>query len=256
MHPGDLSAMGWFSCFAPVFSQYVARMSDDESVRPAAEPTPAEPTSLAKVAPVAEPSSAEPAPAAEPGPAEPAQPDASPAGASPAAEQAKAPGRAVTFLKDHAVTLVLAVLLVAAIVWGALGMTSAASWESRAASLSADLTGTEKTLADAKATIDDLETAKSRAESTATACIGAIDDADAMLEVSAKIDEKTVVYLEGLNDFIAAVNARDVAAVETISAEMDKLSVQLDDLSAEIEEHIENYGESAEGCHVDDAQGV
>jgi F0F1-type ATP synthase membrane subunit b/b' len=152
--------------------------------------------------------------------------------------------------------LVLAVLLVAAVVWGVLGTVSAGDWESRATSLSAELTSTEKSLADAEAAIDDLETARSRAEATATACVGAIDDADAMLDVSAKLDDKTVTYVAGLNDFIAAVNARDVAAVETIGAEMDKLTVQIEDLSAEIEKHIDAYGDSAEGCHVDDAQNV
>ena len=233
-------------------------MSDDESARPAAEPTPAEPTSPPEPAPVAEPEpdTTEPVTAADPGPAEPAQPEALPAGVSPPAEHATAPGRAATFLRAHAVTLVLALLLVAAIVWGALGMTSAASWESRAASLSGDLTSTEKTLADAEATIDDLETAKSRAESTATACIGAIDDADAMLEVAAKIDEKTVVYLQGLNDFIAALNAGDLAAAETVGTEIDKLSLQIEDLNKQIDGHIADYGDAAEGCHVDEAQDV
>ncbi|MCP2286253.1 hypothetical protein APR04_005189 [Promicromonospora umidemergens] len=152
--------------------------------------------------------------------------------------------------------LVLVVLLVSAVVWGALGTVSANDWESRATSLSSDLAGTEQSLADAEAAIDDLEIAKDRAESTATACVGAIDDADAMLEVSAKLDDKMLTYVEGLNNFLAAVNARDVAAVETVGAEMDKLTVQIEDLSAEIAGHIDDYGDSAEGCHIDDAQNV
>ena len=239
-------------------------MSDDESARPAAEPTPAEPASPPEPTPAAdpeparatEPSPAEPAPLAEPGPVEPPRPEVSPADVSPPTAQAGPPGKAVAFLKTHAVTLVLAVLLVAAIVWGALGVRSTASWESRAASLSADLTDAEESLADAKATIDDLETARSRAESTATACVGAIADADAMLEVSAKIDEKTVVYLDGLNDFMAALNAGDLAAAETIGGEIDKLSVQIETLSSQVQGHIDDYGDAAEGCHVDDAQDV
>lgn len=162
----------------------------------------------------------------------------------------------MAFVKANVAVIVLAVLLVGAIVWGALGTVSADDWESRATSLSVELASAEKSLADAKASIDDLETAKSRAESTATACIGAIGDADAMLEVSAKLGEKNITYVEGLNDFIAAVNAGDVAAVETIGTEMDKLTVQIQDLSVEIEEHIDAYGDSAEGCHVDDAQDV
>jgi Tfp pilus assembly protein PilX len=205
-------------------------MSDDESARPAAEPAPAEPTA------------SNPADLSPSGPTAPSEP--------------KAPGRVAAFLKAHAVTLVLAVLLVGAIVWGVLGAVSANDWESRATALSSDLASAEKTLADAEATIDDLETAKSRAESTATACVGAIDDADAMLEVSAKLGEKNVTYLEGLNDFMAAITARDIAAVETIGAEMDKLTVQIEDLSKDLEEHIDAYSDSAEGCHVDDAQDV
>lgn len=162
----------------------------------------------------------------------------------------------MAFVRANVAVVVLAVLLVGAIVWGALGTVSANDWESRATSLSAELTSAEKSLADAEATIDGLETARSRAESTATACIGAIGDADAMLEVSAKLGEKNVTYLEGLNDFMAAITARDIAAVETIGAEMDKLTVQIEDLSADLEEHIDAYADSAEGCHVDDAQDV
>lgn len=162
----------------------------------------------------------------------------------------------MAFLKNHAVTLVLVVLLIAAVVWGALGVVSTNDWQSRASALSSDLATAEQTLAEARATIDDLEIAKERAETTATACIGAIDDADAMLEVSAKIDDKTVVYLEGLNDFMAAVNAGNIAAAETIATEIDALSVQLEELNEQINGHIDDYEDSAEGCHVDDAQGV
>ena len=168
----------------------------------------------------------------------------------------KAPNKAVAFVRANVAVIVLAVLLVGAVVWGALGTVSADDWESRATSLSAELTSAEQSLADAEATIDGLETARSRAESTATACIGAIGDADAMLEVSAKLGEKNISYVEGLNDFMAAITARDIAAVETIGAEMDKLTVQIEDLSVEIGEHIDAYGDSAEGCHVDDAQDV
>ncbi|WP_285102618.1 hypothetical protein [Promicromonospora sp. MEB111] len=178
----------------------------------------------------------------------------------PGAPDAPAPGQAlggaVAFVKNHAVTLVLVVLLIAAVVWGALGVVSTNDWQSRAAALSADLAGAEETLAEARATIDDLEIAKERAETTATACIGAIDDADAMLEVSAKLDDKTVVYLEGLNDFMAAINAGDISAAETIGSEIDALSVQLEELGKQIEGHIDDYEDTAEGCHVDDAQGV
>ncbi|MFC8799899.1 hypothetical protein ACFT2C_19360 [Promicromonospora sp. NPDC057138] len=235
-------------------------MSDDESARPAAEATPAEPNSAEPASPpdpapaaaAAEPGPAEPGPA-EPGPAEITRPEASPAGAFPPAAP-REPAKAVAFLKAHAVTLVLAVLLVAAIIWGALGVSSANSWESRAASLSADLASAEESFADAQAAIDDLETAKSRAESTATACVGAIDDADAMLEVAAKIDEKTVVYLAGLNDFMAALNAGDLVAAETVGTEIDKLSVQIEDLNRQVQGHIDDYEDAAEGCHVDNAQ--
>jgi hypothetical protein len=233
-------------------------MSDDESARPAAAPTPAPEPDPTPAAPVDDGSAA--VPEAAPEVTEPVPAPESTAPAGPAAPDAPAPphepSKAVAFVKAHAVTLVLAVLLVAAIVWGALGVASASEWQSRAGALSADLTSTEQVLADAEATIDDLETAKSRAESTATSCIDAIKDADAMLEVSAKLDDKTVAYVDGLNDFIAAVNAGDIGAVETIGAEMDKLTVQIEDLSAEIDGHIEAYGDSAEGCHVDDAQDV
>ncbi|MCP2263131.1 hypothetical protein ACFQHV_21940 [Promicromonospora thailandica] len=164
------------------------------------------------------------------------------------------PGAALAFLKTHAVTLVLAVLLVAAIVWGALGLVSVNDWKARAAATASDLASVEQTLAEARATIDDLEIARDRAESTATACVGAIDDADAMLEVSAEIDEKTVVYLEGLTDLMSAVAAGDVAGAETIGAEVDALGVQLEDLSERIEGHIDDYEDTAKGCHVDDVQ--
>ncbi|MGI5189896.1 hypothetical protein ACQEVI_17285 [Promicromonospora sp. CA-289599] len=223
-------------------------MSDDERARPAAELNPTPEPDPAPAAPESDlPAGAEPAPAsaAEPKPvptSEPAPP--------------KALDKAVAFVRANVAVVVLAVLLVCAIVWGALGTVSADDWESRATSLSAKLTSAEESLADAEATIDGLETAKSRAESTAAACIGAIGDADAMLEVSAKLDEKSATYIDGLNDFMAAINARDVAAVETIGAEMDKLTEQIDDLSTQIEEHIDAYGDSAEGCHVDDAQDV
>lgn len=168
----------------------------------------------------------------------------------------RTPGRVVALLKEHAVTIVLAVLLVGAIVWGALGMVSTNTWESRASSLATDLAGAEDAIAEAEATIDELETAKDRAETTATACVGAIDDVDAMLEVAAEVDEKTEVYVDGLSDFMAALNSGDLAGAETIGAEVDKLSGQIDDLNEQIEEHIEDYGDSAEGCHVDDPQDV
>ena len=74
--------------------------------------------------------------------------------------------------------------------------------------------------------------------------------------VSAKLDDKTVVYLEGLNDFMAAINAGDISAAETIGSEIDALSVQLEELGKQIEGHIDDYEDTAEGCHVDDAQGV
>jgi prefoldin subunit 5 len=231
-------------------------MSDDESARPATAPSPT-PEPAPPAVPAADDSATavatEPAPTPAASSAETSPAEISPAMAPSAPRE---PSKVLAFVKTHAVTLVLVVLLVAAIVWGALGMTSANEWESRAGALSADLTSTEQVLADAKATIDDLETARSRAESTATACIGAIKDADAMLEVSAKLDDKTVAYVNGLNDFVAAVNARDIAAVETIGTEMDKLTAQIEDLSAEIDEHIDSYGDSADGCHVDDAQDV
>ncbi|MEU4388874.1 prefoldin domain-containing protein [Promicromonospora sp. NPDC023805] len=239
-------------------------MSDDERARPAAELNPTPEPDPAPAAPEGDlPAGAEPAPAPEPPPVSAPAPAPAPASElkpepAPTSEPAppKAPNKAVAFVRANVAVIVLAVLLVGAVVWGALGTVSAGDWESRATSLSAELTSAEKSLADAEATIDDLETAKSRAESTATACIGAIGDADAMLEVSAKLDDKTVTYMDGLNDFMAAINARDIAAVETIGAEMDKLTVQIDDLSKEIEKHIEAYGDSAEGCHVDDAQDV
>lgn len=231
-------------------------MSDDERALPAAELTPAPEPDPAPAAPVGAlpadtESVSEPAPAPEPEP----EPEPGPAPALlPAAP--KAPNKAVAFVKANVAVIVLAVLLVGAVVWGVLGTVSAGDWESRATSLSAKLTTTEKSLADAEAAVEDLRTAKSRAEATATACIGAIDDADTMLEVSEKLGDKNITYVEGLNDFLAAVDAGDVAAAETIGAEMDKLTVQIQDLSVEIEEHIEAYGDSAEGCHVDDAQDV
>jgi Tfp pilus assembly protein PilX len=251
-------------------------MSDDESARSAADPNPA--PELPATAPTGDPSvTTEPAPtngnptAAEPAPADaegptagdtavlPAPDSVEPAQSAatapaPAPAPANVPGKAAAFLKAHAVTLVLALLLVGAAVWGALGAVSANDWESRAASLSSDLESAEETIADAEATIDDLETAKSRAESTATACVDAIDDADAMLEVSEKLDDKTVTYLEGLNDFVTALSAGNVAAAESVGAEMDKLTAQIGDLSKQIEGHIEDYEDAADGCHVDDAQ--
>jgi F0F1-type ATP synthase membrane subunit b/b' len=233
-------------------------MSDDERARPAAELNPSPEPDPAPAAPVGVlPAETEAAPTAATAAAPAPEPELVPAPA-PASTPApvKEPGKAAAFVRANVAVIVLAVLLVGAIVWGVLGTVSAGDWESRATSLSAELTSTEKSLADAEAAIDDLETARSRAEATATACVGAIDDADAMLDVSAKLDDKTVTYVAGLNDFIAAVNARDVAAVETIGAEMDKLTVQIEDLSAEIEKHIDAYGDSAEGCHVDDAQNV
>jgi F0F1-type ATP synthase membrane subunit b/b' len=233
-------------------------MSDDERARPAAELNPSPEPDPAPAAPVGVlPAETEAAPTAATAAAPAPEPELVPAPA-PASTPApvKEPGKAAAFVRANVAVIVLAVLLVGAIVWGVLGTVSAGDWESRATSLSAELTSTEKSLADAEAAIDDLETARSRAEATATACVGAIDDADAMLDVSAKLDDKTVTYVAGLNDFIAAVNARDVAAVETIGTEMDKLTVQIEDLSAEIEKHIDAYGDSAEGCHVDDAQNV
>ena len=180
----------------------------------------------------------------------------SPAPAPAVAGPVRPPSRAVAFLKANVATLVLAVLLVGAIVWGVLGAVSAKEWESRAAELSAGLATAENSLAEAEASIEDLETAKERAETTASACIGAIDDADAMLEVSEKLDEKTLTYAEGLSDFMAAVSLGNLAAAETVAAEMDKLTVQIEDLTTEIEGHIDDYGDSAEGCHVDDAQNA
>jgi Tfp pilus assembly protein PilX len=237
-------------------------MSDDESARPAAEPAPAEPTAPNP----ADPSPSGPTTPAEPGstpelgstpePAQASGPAADAAEQAPTAAEPKAPGKVAAFLKANVPALVLAALLVGAIVWGALGTASAKDWESRATALSSDLASAEQTLADAEATIDDLETAKSRAESTATACVGAIDDADDMLEVSAELDEKTVVYMEGLNDFMTALNAGNLAAAETVGTEIDKLSVQMEDLSEQVEGHIDDYADSAEGCHVDDAQDV
>lgn len=224
------------------FCRYGARMSDHESAHPASDTTASPEPAQAQLEAAPEP---EPTTAPEPAPA--------PAPTPVASRRAE---RTVAFLKTHAVTLVLAVLLVASIVWGALGVTSAAGWEERATSLSADLAGAEEQLADATATIDELETARSRAESTAKACIGAIDDADAMLEVASKLDEKTVVYLEGLNDFMAAINARELAAAETIATEIDELSVQIADLNKQVQGHIDDYGDASEGCHVDDAQNV
>lgn len=270
-------------------------MSDDESTRPAAEPTPAPEPGPATAgttdgapadterAPATDTSTSEPAadgtavadtavlpvddtavlPAPAPGPAaasDQAAPapvattEAAPAPTAPAPP--KAPSKALAFLRANVAVLVLAVLLVGAIVWGVLGTLSSNDWESRATSLSSDLASTEQSLADAEAAIDDLETAKSRAETTASACVGAIDDADAMLEVSAKLDDKTLAYVSGLNDFIAAVNVGDVAAVETIGAEMDKLTVQIEDLTTKIDGHVDDYGDAAEGCHVDAAQDV
>ncbi|MFI8525717.1 hypothetical protein ACIGB8_14790 [Promicromonospora sukumoe] len=165
-------------------------------------------------------------------------------------------GVVVAFVKTHATILVLVVLLIAAVIWGALGVVSTNDWQSRAAALSSDLKNAEQTLADARATIDDLEIAKERAETTATACIGAIDDADAMLEVSAELDDKTVDYLEGLDDFMTALAAGNISAAESIGSEIDSLSAQMEELGDQIDGHMDDYADTAEGCHVDDAQGV
>ncbi|GAA2218814.1 hypothetical protein GCM10010413_05990 [Promicromonospora sukumoe] len=165
-------------------------------------------------------------------------------------------GVVVAFVKTHATILVLVVLLIAAMIWGALGVVSTNDWQSRAAALSSDLKNAEQTLADARATIDDLEIAKERAETTATACIGAIDDADAMLEVSAELDDKTVDYLEGLDDFMTALAAGNISAAESIGSEIDSLSAQMEELGDQIDGHMDDYADTAEGCHVDDAQGV
>lgn len=254
-------------------------MSDDEGARRAPEPNPTPEPVPALVAPngavadaandtVGEGGASEGTTAAGPASSDRGAPHASWAttsenAVSPAAEPAKPsgsdpqiPSAFVAFLKDHAVTLVLVVLLIAAVVWGALGVVSTNDWKARAAGFSSDLAGAKQTIAEAHATIDDLEIAKERAEATATACVGAIDDADAMLEVSAKLDDKTVVYLEGLDDFMAAVAAGNVSAAETIGAEIDALGAQLEDLGEQIEGHIDDYEDTAEGCHVDEAQGA
>ncbi|MFD7022109.1 hypothetical protein [Promicromonospora sukumoe] len=194
--------------------------------------------------------------AESPAPSEPA-PHAPDAPGSPEAPAApKALGVVAAFVKSHATILVLVVLLIAAVIWGALGVVSTNDWQSRAAALSSDLATAEQTLADARATIDDLEIAKERAETTATACIGAIDDADAMLEVSAELDDKTVDYLEGLDDFMTALAAGNISAAEDIGSEIDSLSAQMEELGDKIDGHMDDYADTAEGCHVDDAQGV
>ncbi|MFD7307659.1 hypothetical protein [Promicromonospora sp. NPDC059942] len=228
-------------------------LTNDPVAIDAAEPAAGQVLTSASTAPLAD-DAAGPAGTEEPSAVAPTGAGASGGPDAPAPGQAL--GGAVAFVKDHAVTLVLVVLLIAAVVWGALGVVSTNDWQSRAAALSSDLENAEQTLAEARATIDDLEIAKERAETTATACIGAIDDADAMLEVSAKLDDKTVVYLEGLNDFMAAVNAGDISAAETIGSEIDALGVQLEELGKQIEGHVDDYEDTAEGCHVDDAQGV
>jgi hypothetical protein len=224
-------------------------MSDDEGARRAPEPNPTPEPVPALVAPNGAVADADGAPGTSAG--LPAAGPTEPTGTVP-----QTPSALVAFLKEHAVTLVLVVLLIAAVVWGALGVVSTNDWKARAAGFASDLASAKQTIAEAHATIDDLEIAKERAESTATACVGAIDDADAMLEVSAKMDDKTVVYLEGLNDFMAAVAAGNVSTAETIGAEIDALGAQLDDLSEQIEGHIQDYEDTSAGCHVDAAQGV
>ncbi len=189
-----------------------------------------------------------PAPGAVDAPADPSSPE------PPAAP--KPLDVVVAFVRTYATIIVLVVLLIAAVIWGALGVVSTNDWQSRAASLSSDLASAEQNLADARATIDDLEIAKERAEATATACIGAIDDADAMLEVSAELDDKTVDYLEGLDDFMTALAAGNISAAEDIGSEIDALSAQMEDLGDQIDGHMDDYADTAEGCHVDDAQGV
>lgn len=258
-------------------------MSDDEGARRAPEPNPTPEPVPALVAPngavadalsegasegatAAGPASSEGPTAVEPVSRDENAPQAdqaatgtsaAPSAAVPAKPSApQFPPALVAFLKEHAVTLVLVVLLIAAVVWGALGVVSTNDWKARAAGFASDLTSARQTIAEAHATIDDLEIAKERAETTATACVGAIDDADAMLEVSAKMDDKTVVYLEGLNDFMAAVAAGNMSTAETIGAEIDALGAQLDDLSEQIEGHIDDYEDTSAGCHVDAAQDV
>ncbi|MFE7507095.1 hypothetical protein [Promicromonospora sp. NPDC057488] len=249
-------------------------MSDDEGARRAPEPNPTPEPVPALVAPngavadAASDSVGKGATAAGPASSDGNAPDvgrsaigtdAAPPGVGPATSSRpvpQTPSALVAFLKEHAVTLVLVVLLIAAVVWGALGVVSTNDWKARAAGFASDLASAKQTVADAHATIDDLEIAKERAETTATACVGAIDDADAMLEVSAKMDDKTVVYLEGLNDFMAAVAAGNMSTAETIGAEIDALGAQLDDLSKQIEGHIDDYEDTSAGCHVDAAQGV
>ena len=194
------------------------------------------------------PAPSETAPHAADAPGDPSSPEA------PAAP--KALDAVVAFVKTHATIIVLVVLLIAAVIWGALGVVSTNDWQSRAAALSSDLASAEQTLADARATIDDLEIAKERAEATATACIGAIDDADAMLEVSAELDDKTVDYLDGLDDFMTALAAGNISAAEDIGSEIDSLSAQMEELGDQIDGHMDDYADTAEGCHVDDAQGV
>lgn len=215
-------------------------MSVDEGARRAPEPNPTPEPAPALVAPNGAVADTDP----DTGPVK-------PSGSAP-----RTPSALVAFLKEHAVTLVLVVLLIAAVVWGALGVVSTNDWKARAAGFASDLASAKQTIAEAHATIDDLEIAKERAETTATACVGAIDDADAMLEVSAKMDDKTVVYLEGLNDFMAAVAAGNMSTAETIGAEIDALGAQLDDLSEQIEGHIDDYEDTSAGCHVDAAQDV
>ncbi|MFI2488803.1 hypothetical protein ACH47X_17980 [Promicromonospora kroppenstedtii] len=249
-------------------------MSDDEGARRAPEPNPTTEPAPALVAPngavadAASEGASEGATAAGPASSDADAPaagqvatgtSAGPPAAGPAESVGSAPQippALVAFLKEHAVTLVLIVLLIAAVVWGALGVVSTNEWKARAAGFASDLASAKQTIAEAHATIDDLEIAKERAETTATACVGAIGDADAMLEVSAKMDDKTVVYLEGLNDFMAAVAAGNMSTAETIGAEIDALGAQLDDLSQQIEGHIDDYEDSSAGCHVDAAQDI
>ncbi|MGW2093247.1 hypothetical protein [Promicromonospora sukumoe] len=250
-------------------------MSDDEGatrapeLNPSPEPRPAEDASngaaadapndsatTSATAEAAEPQRAQVLTAEAPAPSEPA-PHAADAPGSPEAPATPSTlGVVVAFVKTHATILVLVVLLIAAVIWGALGVVSTNDWQSRAAALSSDLASAEQTLADARATIDDLEIAKERAETTATACIGAIDDADAMLEVSAELDDKTVDYLEGLDDFMTALAAGNISAAEDIGSEIDSLSAQMEELGDQIDGHMDDYADTAEGCHVDDAQGV
>lgn len=178
---------------------------------------------------------------------------AAPAAEAPVTEApAAATSGVVAFLRDHWLTALLAVLLVGAIVYGAVFTASSSRWEASSGDFEAQLAETTAAKAEVQAAKAEVEAAKAEVEGRNTELQGDLDEcrstveaADGVLAVNDEAEQKLTAFNDTFGKVMAAETEADFDANYTL---METQGNELDEIATRFEAAEKTYTERSGLC--------